>query len=1680
MKNSGKEGKAQAQLRGLGLALLAPLLAVALFLMVASKPAHAQNWDFNNWQTNLSNTVFAISLFDLPYRSTSESRNARRGLIIGSYRRSHTRCPRTAYKRRNGRFIFNSDLIELTNQEGTTYPADTYSLTILHRSLTDGTYNNNLGYVYMYPNTRTNLPDNQKITVGIYTINLTFRAHKETTDTYSGYAQCPDPPWTGNNPIATIAVVDSPVTNFVLHNASQANTTFSPILITSNLSGLPSRDVGITIQHAFRTCELISVTVKGPLTLNAQYVNRTGNTNTTVAFDSTSASQPISQDSALTSFVNFALSQNRVVSGIYTMTVEALPWGAASTVSNCNWGGSTVLAQQSSGVSITFNITITEPTTWANQGQNNTVASGTFRREDINANANSTGIDTGIRFHMGQPDACQTIRAKIISNDSEFQIRRYNAAGTADSGAGSTGTEIEAHMQKSNGNDRHFRLYMNKGDLGWGVKRVTLSAWVNNNCFTRPHGNYSKIASPLTLGGPTALVYQITVHDTWKGVGASVSPAPPRSQNTFSPVRLSLASSPVDTGITIARNIQACWETDIELLTHTDVVEMEATNNNTLTVASNRYTNVPMGTYSNNNHQNNRTRVHLQFKASVALGAGQKLSLTVRVAANTSNCNPNGGVPPPEHYSYVLTAGSPVNWQILNRDSTSVAQVFSAPLLRIGSQAVDTGVQLHRSSTACRSTDVQLLSHSNFLGLAQFKRNGTAPEGNPGTRFTLTMNGGASANDDSYVRLRFPSAAANAPAGTISVTIKASYSDATSGNHVCNSANVPHPITLQYVITLNPYYPWTVLAKDDENDHVLQAGGPYTASAIRAAQDPVDTGIIIHRNSGHPTQSANRCEVNDLRVVTNKDLFVLNLTRISDDRRVLPQLGATVINAQMPGAEGNTNSQSSGEYVKLQFRPGADVPAGIITAAVEVKANRGCGADYDADSTSEIPPPLTLSYRMQVVANTGDASWNYFTSEVNRLRSNANTFNASTLAGNNPTATGLRIHRNSTSCNTVAVRLSGGGGHLDLRTHGSDAASPNDDAATAHTVTMENANSQRIGLYFKPNRSLVNMTISGALEVSAACSSGGPSAETYNFALVINDNVDEAPLIRLSGSTVALTRATVSITDASGVNLEVSEYNDAETGFPRIELKQSTLNLFEPVTLNRSYQLVELNLRPKADVTLPVPSSHLLTIEATDAGDSSKKSTAILMLTVVRSPAAEAAAANSSVGGAAIRAIGIGSFDAVLSRAAVGGGDARLAERDGAASHEFLRMLQAKESELEEGDIDLREFLRGQAFSLPLMNANGGFGSGLGIWGQVDMLDIEGGEGTEFSHEGELFSAQFGVDTLLGGGFLAGVSYGIHEVESNYLHQVLNRTDGGKYALEIDVVQPYAAMDALGGRIAVAAGFGNGQMTLEGSGDGAASINNSMKRDVGYRSYSLGYGMSLGDPGDDDSISMRGAFSSSELDLDEDEGSTTSLDAETSSLRLALEYARSIDFGSGQAVRPAIEVAYARSWGKSDEDDGNGYELVAGLGYVAARLEADAKFVYLSTSGENADSKASGGSFSFRYSPTAGGLGLSLQARPSYGPTSGTGTLWEASAERDLSQFANSERRLSLNAGYGLAIPGGVLTPYGSYGVSGSSAATRELGLRLRTGGLHDRWLLRLRDSGGESAEELKIEYWLE
>ena len=1698
---------ARFQSRSVGLALLASLLASALFLVVLAQPARAQ-WDQPYIELNA--TVFPISLLNRAW--TDGKRNE---LIIGNLRDTHSQCRWTGYNKSNNKFIFTPSTLNPANV-ATPDPTQSGTWTIHHRSLSmtvRTAHNSNRtvtgfptlhGFVWMAANDQPNLPDAKKLSVGLYTISIQTQAvssyfdvrissytttgtqpnglpfFTNTVVTSTVIVNCPNP--SRSLTFATILISDSTLTRLNFHNLASPNTSFSPILITSTVHR--TFDVGITVQRAYTACKLVSITIGGPLTLNPRYVYRAANYTNRVAHDATDT-QLLDVGTGFTSFVNFLLPKDQKIDpGTYTMTIAANPWGVYNN-SSCSWPEP--VATAATGTTVTITLTVASPGSWANQGRNNTVANGPFRREVINnTQANPSGIDTGIRFHMGQPLACFTIQAWINNeSEGEFELRRYNESNTADTPSAAKGRTVEAHMQKDNSSDRHLRLFMNKGEMGWGVKSVTVRARATDNCLgnNHPHTNHSRIASPLTLGdtSETRIVYQVTIYDTWKGVQPSVTATPPRNRDKFSPVRLSLMSSPLDIGITIARNSQSCFETDIALLSHTDVMEMQVLdiNNNQYLAAASSYGSVQMGTYSGNTYRNDRSKVRLQFKSSVAIGAGQTLSLTVQVSP-VDSCGV--GKPPAETYAYTITAGSPVDWQVLSKDSANVSQAFFAPFRRIDNDARDTGVQFHRNSSVCAYTDVELANHTGFLELAEYNRS-DAIQSNVGARFTSRMDASANAATDRHFRLRFKRLATSTPHGTISVTIKASYNDATSGSDVCHSENVPHPITLQYVITLNSYYPWTVLAQDNGNNHVLAPGGNYVASDILAAQDPVDTGIVIHRNSGHPREERERCQVNDLRMVTHSDLFVLNLTRLSDGLRVSPQPGSVVINAQMPGIVGNAGSQNSGQYVKLQFRPGARVPAGIITAAVEIKGNRNvCGDHADVNASSEVPPPLTLVYRMRVRENTTDVTWRSLAGEVTNPSSG--TFAASALTGAAGPATGVRIHRNSTSCTNIGVHLVSGSEYLELRRYNGNQNSPNSEpAAAAHTVVMEagNNNSRLIGVHFKAGLTLLGLTIRGAVETRAECTGQRvPSAETISFNLTVNDDIDNPPLIRRSGTTISLGSTTVEITDTSGIDFEVSEYSDAETNFPRIELHQFTPNLFEMVTINTpSFQRVEIRLRPKAGVTLALNSNHEMTIEATDASDSSIKSRATVVINMVRSAAAEAAESNRAVGGAAVRAIGIGSFDAVLSRAAIGGGDARLEARDGAASHEFLRMLQAKESELESGEIDLREFLRGQAFSLPLLNSNGGFGSGLGIWGQVDMLDIEGGEGTEFSHEGELFSAQFGVDTLLGGGFLAGVSYGIHEVESNYLRQVLNRTDGGKYALEIDVVHPYAAMDALGGRIAVAAGFGNGQMSLEGSGAGADAINNSKNRDVSYRSYSLGYGMSLGDPNSDDSISMRGAFSSSELDLDEDEGSAASLDAETSSLRLALEYARSIDFGSNQALRPAVEVAYARSWGKSDEDDGNGYELVAGLGYVMARLEADAKFVYLSTSGD-ADSKASGGSFSFRYSPTAGGLGLSLQARPSYGPTNGTGTLWEASASRDLSQFANSERQLSLNAGYGLAIPGGVLTPYGSYGVSGSNSGTRELGLRLRTGGTHDRWLLRFRDSGGASAEELKIEYWLE
>ncbi|MBF2735509.1 MAG: hypothetical protein ISN26_05465, partial [Betaproteobacteria bacterium AqS2] len=108
---------------------------------------------------------------------------------------------------------------------------------------------------------------------------------------------------------------------------------------------------------------------------------------------------------------------------------------------------------------------------------------------------------------------------------------------------------------------------------------------------------------------------------------------------------------------------------------------------------------------------------------------------------------------------------------------------------------------------------------------------------------------------------------------------------------------------------------------------------------------------------------------------------------------------------------------------------------------------------------------------------------------------------------------------------------------------------------------------------------------------------------------------------------------------------------------------------------------------------------------------------------------------------------------------------------------------------------------------------------------------------------------------------------------------------------------------------------------------------------------------------------------------------------------------------------------------------------------------------------------------SFRFMPGAAGLGLGLEAAPGYGLARERGMLDDLAAGHALELApADSGPRAAASLSYGLAVSGGVLTPYGRWNLAG----TDELGVRLRAGERRS-WLLGYAADG----QDLKIEYRL-
>lgn len=1070
-------------------------------------------------------------------------------------------------------------------------------------------------------------------------------------------------------------------------------------------------------------------------------------------------------------------------------------------------------------------------------------------------------------------------------------------------------------------------------------------------------------------------------------------------------------------------------------------------------------------------------------------------------------------------------------------DTNGGSALFQASALTTHGQLRRVGFLIHRSSSKCLFTDLELKNHTSLFEINQVKTATAVTSSGRSTRTAMVMN------DNQHAGVYFrPNVTYVAP-DTYRLTVVATQSE-----NLCPGASVaelPPPLTLRFNVVVSNIRPWeTIGLNRDPNRSMFPAG------AIAQLTTPADTGIRIQRSSA-------ACRSTDLSLPAGTAQY-FQLARVGPNGQQVGNAGSSLTGVPMP--------VTGGSHAQVQFKPRANVPVGDFLISVVLTHNQSACGSQDG-----LPAALSLVYTITMVSGSDLApaiavSRDYVAFQEGVAVRSAVTVAVMTVTDdfdNTSPVVSLDAAVSADLYELSSVQSWNGISRVDAvilksGTRLSYAAHPyhtisffatdggDSSLSTEREIIIEVIDPQeaRPEVSFDPNFAIVDenqttpiasVIIRDPRDDLPGIALVGEGVDQFELDYQVSDWSSSTGMVatlkiksgqRLSQSTKDSYTLTVEVVDSSNQLLRDTatiEIAVTQPGPPQLTLPAATVvinNYENQATVSRrifaANAIARDNVEPQLRLsggdssafdlnkTTPNPWRGLLTagiylksgislnfdikraytvmVEAKDPNLSTNdKTTAQLVVLLANphklAPVSVAATVGTEVGSQGVRLAGMHGIDSILSRPAAAG--------PGALA--FLEMLANKEHELESGEIDLREFLDGQSFALPLMNANG-VASRFGMWMQAEQTKLDKEEATALSYEANAFNANLGFDVLLGDFFTLGVGYGVHQLDTDYNDKT--RCQGldfacegqkGTYELELQIAQPYMAMDIGGGRLALAMGLGQGEIKVM---DAEADSDEEFKRDADYISYAVGINHKLGTV---NQFRMRAVMSNSEVDIEElcvkdgdkcrQEGGNDVLEPEMDfsggNLRVGLGYARQIDFDSSSFLQPSIEFAYSSDWG--DGDTGSLYGGGAGLEYHGGRMQVDSTFRYMT--GE--DINVYGAALGLRFNPSAGSLGLGLEANPSYDLRGNNHDLLNESTE--LNENALPEYGLGLRSrmavSYGFAINGGVLTPYGGYEMLTSSDSRRELGLRLATNGQR-RWLLGWSaDAAGD--ETLKIEYQL-
>ena len=358
-------------------------------------------------------------------------------------------------------------------------------------------------------------------------------------------------------------------------------------------------------------------------------------------------------------------------------------------------------------------------------------------------------------------------------------------------------------------------------------------------------------------------------------------------------------------------------------------------------------------------------------------------------------------------------------------------------------------------------------------------------------------------------------------------------------------------------------------------------------------------------------------------------------------------------------------------------------------------------------------------------------------------------------------------------------------------------------------------------------------------------------------------------------------------------------------------------------------------------------------------------------------------------------------------------------------------------------NLTANELLLGSAFHLSSRSGQGE-DPAYTAWGHVARSGFEA-DVDDVTMDGDVTSGLIGFDAEWER-VLAGVMLSQSRGEGAY--RLDSGEDHGTVESALTGVYPYARIEVNAKVSAWAlAGMGSGDLTLHQDGG------KPMPTDITMRMGAVGFKGQMLDGTGPSELAMNvksdamwvGTKSAHTTDLIASEGNVTRL-------RLIVEGKRTFEAKNGTRFTPSAEIGLRHDGG--DTETGTGVEMGAGLSYAAGPLTVEGQVRRL-VAHEETGYEEWGASGAIRVAPNPSGRGLTLSIAPQWGRTgSATEQLWSAPDATALGtdRVFEGNARLALDAGYGVGVGHGVLTPYAGLTLGDARSRTVRTGARWQVG----------------------------